>query len=163
MSSILSTDFDQQITDAHDCARRSLRRLHAALGGVMLTTQPIDTVANDHLIAIDDEARQQNNLIVMLLQSLRDIATLARTFQEQRNQVLDSLRATFSELQAAQSNVSAEIYLRMRDNISATFGCTDQTADGFLHALWDQNAEVDDALAELLDRVADTIGDWDQR
>lgn len=115
-TSILPTDFDQQIADASDCSQRSLRRLHAAL---------------------------------------------AQTFQSRRNEVLGALYDAANGTHAEAAKLSANIYLRLRDNITVTFNCSDETADGFLHALWDQSAEVDDALGELLDRVADTIGGWE--
>lgn len=159
MNSILTDDFRQQIIDAEQCASQSLRRLHAALGGVMLSTTPINEMAHDHLITVDDEATRIYQAHAALIQSLRDMAALAQSFQQQRNQVLGELQSAAEQLVNVQNDTATTVYLRMRDNIAETFYCSEETAERLMHALWDKSADVDDELTEILDRIADTLSD----
>lgn len=166
-SNVKPADFDQQVAATQAGALTSMRRLYAALGATLLTSN--NTIDNpvvrdqmeDHLVAINNEACEVHGIVNELLQSLAAMAHLARTFQQQRDDVAYELHEALNRADCAESTAAANIYYRLRSNIEETFYCTPETADHFLHALWDANAPVDDAVAELLDRVANTIDEWE--
>lgn len=161
------TDLDAKLDAADAQAKRSLTVIYSALGALILALEPHiqNPAVRDHLeaqlIDIDGEARGLKETVLALTQEMTVLATFTREIQQQRENIAYALNEALKRADCAESTAAANIYQNLLDNIEETFNCTTETAHHFLHALWDASAPVDDAVAELLDRVANTIDEWE--
>ena len=161
------TDLEARLDAADAQAKRSLTVIYAALGALILALEPhiqnpsVREQLEAQLIDIDGEARGLKETVLALTQEMTLLAAFTKEILKQRDDLGYELNAALKRADCAASTVAAEVYYRLRSNIEETFYCTPETADHFLHALWDAKAAVSDEVAELLDRVANTVGEWE--
>lgn len=155
--------------DATDAAASlSIQRIYTALGhmlnavNVVLQDDPaLRRELESHLITIDTEARSLKESVCVTTAEMTALAAFANEIRHQRDDALWEIKDLSERLQEVEATAESNLYNRTLDSIQETFGCTRKSADKLLFAIWDYKADVSSNTAELLDRIANTIGEWE--
>lgn len=161
-------DLDHTLDATDAAARNSISKIYTALGHMLndinlaLVKDPdLRNQLEQHLVVIDEESRTLQVSVTTLTAEMTALAAFANEIRGQRDDALWEIKDLSERLQEVEANAESTLYARTLDSIQETFNCTRKSADKLLFAIWDYKADVSSNTAELLDRIANVIGEWE--